>query len=1026
MSISRIPRGRSLVATATTALVLATLVPSAPAFADDDEPLTTTPSIAGVVTDPAGVVAPDLCVAADVFDGTAWAPVDLGAEIRTDATGAYALTGLADGTYSVSAGTCTGPTDTLRTWSPSLDAVPVIVDGTVAEGIAVVDGIAAPADIRLLPAAVSVTDAPTITGEPLVGSELVADPGVWSISGLSFSYRWLRDDAPIADATDQAYTITADELGANITVEVTATRDGWTAGTAASTAVGPVLQAFTPGERPVIDGDAVFGSSLTATVEGWPEDADIAWRWSRNGGPIDDVDDTHEIAADDVDAFFTVAATISKPGYLPVTVVSDPTGAVAAATITPGTTTVTGTAKVGEQLSAATGGWAPAAVSTSIEWLRNGTPVGATGSTYVLSAADLGAAISVRVTGVLAGHTTVSAVSAATAPIGIASLVTSAPVITGTPKVGVPLTVAPGWKPSNVAYAYVWKRNGTAITGATKSSYTPVAADLGAKISVSVTGTLPGYTTVVRTTASTAAVAVGTFSAPTATITGTIAVGRTVTATPGAWKPGAAFTYQWKRNGVAITGATRSTYAIPAGDAKAALSVTITGKATAYTTLTKTSAATTVAYGTLTAPTPTVSGTRAVDRTLTAVAGTWGPSTVALSYQWKRNGVAITGATKTTYLLTASDLGKTITVTVTGRRTAYASAAKTSVAGAAIAPGTLHGPTPTISGTRTVGKTLTAVPGTWKPVASLSYQWKRAGVSITGATKSTYVLTASDLGKSITVTVTGRKTAYTTLAKTSGGTAHIAAGAITFSAKLTGTQRAGSTLTASAGSVSPGGTTVKYQWYRNGAVISGKTSSTYTLGNVDAGKVVSVTITASKAGYTTKSATLKTAAVANRPASFSGDYWFRVGIDVQPGTYYTSTSSTTNCRWWRTTSTSGTEDSVLGFDPGGSGRRMITILATDRYVAAIGCGSWIRYDGTGNPSSTMAGNGIAAVGTMLKPGRYVSYGNSECWAADWSAPAGDEAHYIGGGTYDGDLYWIVEPGTFFETYNCNTFTRYAD
>ncbi|SDJ53670.1 serine protease [Arthrobacter cupressi] len=78
------------------------------------------------------------------------------------------------------------------------------------------------------------------------------------------------------------------------------------------------------------------------------------------------------------------------------------------------------------------------------------------------------------------------------------------------------------------------------------------------------------------------------------------------------------------------------------------------------------------------APMPTISGTTKVGYTLTAVPGTWSPAPVTLSYQWYRSGTPITAATATSYKLTASDAGKPITVRVTGRKTGYTAAAKTS------------------------------------------------------------------------------------------------------------------------------------------------------------------------------------------------------------------------------------------------------------------------------------------------------------------------------------------------------------
>lgn len=75
-------------------------------------------------------------------------------------------------------------------------------------------------------------------------------------------------------------------------------------------------------------------------------------------------------------------------------------------------------------------------------------------------------------------------------------------------------------------------------------------------------------------------------------------------------------------------------------------------------------------------------------------------------------------------------------------------------------------PTPKISGTARFGNKLTATgaaAASWTPRAtSVSYQWLRGGSTISGATGSTYTLTLADVGKKISVKVTG-KTAYSTL-----------------------------------------------------------------------------------------------------------------------------------------------------------------------------------------------------------------------------------------------------------------------
>lgn len=83
---------------------------------------------------------------------------------------------------------------------------------------------------------------------------------------------------------------------------------------------------------------------------------------------------------------------------------------------------------------------------------------------------------------------------------------------------------------------------------------------------------------------------------------------------------------------------------------------------------------------------------------------------------------------------------------------------------------------PVISGTTSVGSTLTTTNGTWTgtPTPTYTYQWKRGGTNIGGATSSTYLLVTADAGTTITVTVTATNTAGSASA-TSAGVGPIAA-----------------------------------------------------------------------------------------------------------------------------------------------------------------------------------------------------------------------------------------------------------
>lgn len=349
-------------------------------------------------------------------------------------------------------------------------------------------------------------------------------------------------------------------------------------------------------------------------------------------------------------------------------------------------------------------------------------------------------------------------------------------------------------------------------------------------------------------------------------VTGAATVGSTVTATTGAWGPGTvALSYRWYRGSAAIAGATRASYQTQPADAGARLSVSVTGSRAGYLSVTRT-ATVDVAKARLTStPTPTIAGTAQVGSTLSATAGAWTPAPVTLAYQWNRGGQAIAGATAATYVLQAADLGRPVTVTVTGTRDGYVSTSRTSTPTDVVSPGKLTAaPKPTIGGTAQVGQPLTATPGTWAPApVTLAYQWYRGTAKIAGATSATYVAGPVDRGATLTVKVTGSSAGYASQTQSSAATAAVKAGV--FSAPkptIVGTAQVGKVLTAKAGSWSPKASKLTYQWYRGATKIVGATAATYTAKAVDKGKALTVRVTGTKAGYVTKTvASAATAAV---------------------------------------------------------------------------------------------------------------------------------------------------------------------
>ena len=166
---------------------------------------------------------------------------------------------------------------------------------------------------------------------------------------------------------------------------------------------------------------------------------------------------------------------------------------------------------------------------------------------------------------------------------------------------------------------------------------------------------------------------------------------------------------------------------------------------------------------------PTVTGTFIVGNLLTASVGTWSPDPVSYKFQWLRNGVKIKGATKSTYVLGPADLGKSVSVLVTGAKPTWAGAARASSRSSSVGPASLTStPTPTVTGALVKGTLLTAVPGVWGPApVRLAYAWLRDGTPIRKATASKYRLVQADVGHIITVRVTGSRAGYATVARES-------------------------------------------------------------------------------------------------------------------------------------------------------------------------------------------------------------------------------------------------------------------
>ena len=381
------------------------------------------------------------------------------------------------------------------------------------------------------------------------------------------------------------------------------------------------------------------------------------------------------------------------------------------------------------------------------QWKKNGTDIsGATSSSYTTpptSIADNNTAFSVKVS-----NSAGSVNSAATLTVldtAVAATITTQPAdqtaITGQ-------TVTFSVTATGTSLQYQWKKGDTVIPGATSSSYTTPAtssADNDTKYSVIVSNKVSTVTSNMATlTVSDKAVAPAITTQPAAQ---SVTAGQTATFLVKA--SGTSLQYQWKKGDTAIPGATSSTYTTPAtsmADSGAAYSVSVSNSEGTVTsnnaTLTVTAA---VVVPVVVAPAiSTQPAAQTVTEGQTATFSVTATGTAPLTYQWKKNGTNIEGVTTSSHTTDATvlgDSGAVFTVVVSNSAGNVTSGDATLTVNPVVPPAISAQPAAqsiTAGDTATFSVTATGT-------GTLSYQWKKNGINITGgmgATTSSYTTPA--------------------------------------------------------------------------------------------------------------------------------------------------------------------------------------------------------------------------------------------------------------------------------------------
>ncbi len=395
--------------------------------------------------------------------------------------------------------------------------------------------------------------------------------------------------------------------------------------------------------------------------------------------------------------------TATQTGSYTVTVTNGGCAVTSSATsVTVSTTAITASLTAGSATTFCTGGSVVLNASTgtgyTYVWKRNNTTIsGATASSYTATLA--GSYTAVVTSGTCSATSAGVTVTVNTPPTASLTAAGSTSICSGG---NVVLNANTG-----TGYTYVWKRNGTTISGATSSSYTATQAG-----SHTVTVTSGGCST------TSSAVSVTVVSG---TVTASLTAGGATTFCSGgsvllSANTGTGLSYVWKRSGTTISGATGSSYT---ANQSGSYTVTVTSGSCSATSSSVTVTVNSAPTATLTAggATSICSGGSVV---LNANTGS------GYTYVWKRSGSTISGATASSY--TATQTGSyTVTVSASGCSSTTSAAVSVTVGSGSLTP----------AGLQAYGS-LTICPGgvcimATNNTAGLTYAWYRNGVVIPGA-----------------------------------------------------------------------------------------------------------------------------------------------------------------------------------------------------------------------------------------------------------------------------------------------------
>ena len=677
--------------------------------------------------------------------------------------------------------------------------------------------------------------APAITGQPAAANVIAGKNATFTVtaSGTApLTYYWAKNGTPLANAgnVSGANTATLTLTGVstvdagNYSVLVSNTVSTATSTAAALTVITPPVITSSPApQTQAVGSSANFSVTATGT-------APLNYFWLKNGAAIANGTKYAGVNASNLTVATLTTADAGNFSVIITNLAGGTTSSIAPLTVVSSPTITTPPASVAVVAGANAAFTVTAAGSTPLfyQWRKNSAPLatggnssGAATATLSISAATTAdaAGYSVTVSNTLGTITSAAATLTVAIPPAITAAPVSATILAGS---NVTFTVtASGTAP----LTYQWLKNGGVIAGATAAALTltKVSATDAADYSVTVTNVVGSATSSSATLTVLVPPAIA-MQPANASVTQGNNASFFITASGTA-----PLAYQWLKNGVPISGANSNVLTLAAVSTNDAASYSVV-----VTNIVGIIASSSATLTVLVPPT-----ILAQPASMTVAAGSAAAfaveasSATTMTYQWRKNGVAIAGATAATLTFGSATSTDAATYSVVVSNSGGSVTSGNAVLTVQVPPSITTQPVNQFGAFGSPIVLAVTAAGT----GPLSYQWFQAGVpladggNISGSTSNLLTiaaLTTNEVASYFVVVTNVIGSVTSTSASVSVNVAPMIVGqpvnqfiAVGGSATLTVTATGSNPLT--------------YQWLKNGrkfgnsATVSGTTSNTLTL-----------------------------------------------------------------------------------------------------------------------------------------------------------------------------------------------------